>query len=868
MKSASRDLVTSSDVDIEPHYQSRLSWGGHVGEYIAKELLNTGKHSITALTRKGSKSNIPKGLHIAEIDYEDPSTIVEALKGHDALVITLGGAAPPDLQSKLIQAAAEAEVHWILPNEWSPDTAHEALLKDVPIFAPKANAREEIERTGGKCSYISVVTGFWYEWSLAIPAAYGCDFINRTFTFFDDGEIKTSMSTWPQVGRTVARLLSLPLSPESDEKGECLEALKNNVVYVRSFTISQKDMFASALRATGTQESDWQIKYEPAQERFAAGLEAMKAGDRLGFAKMLYSRIFFSDGVGNFEASKGTVNEMLNLPEEDLDEASRVAVRRYDALSHHGEASQATHPTGGKAAYKVGTYKRFAQVVFTVVACWLASGIVFGFAALKPVLISEGVYRELCTPEELEADVEVCYAQDLRMNFFFAVASTTCNVSALPVGTILDRYGPRVCAVIGSFCLAVGSILMGYAFKIPEFDGYIMGNVFLALGGTFVFLPSFSIANAFPMYAGTIVATVTGAFDASAAVFLFYRIIYEATEGRFTPEKFFFAYLVVPAIILVAQVTLMTPDGYKSVPQLEAKYERAEDATRDVHDSDDELSDNEVRKLRAQRREHRESKLAELDKLLGDADFREAREHKEEERHAASGVWGALHGRSAREQMLSPWFILMTLLTVLQMLRMNFFIATIRTQYEVMLGSEKLSKNINSFFDVALPVGGVAATPFIGMLLDNASTGNMLAVLVALVTLVGFFGSLPFYWAGFVNVIFFVLLRPLYYSAMSDYATKVFGFATFGKIYGTIICLSGLVNLFQPAIDALNYDAFHGNPIPINAFFAILGTVIGIILVVFVQVQGRKVMKQIAKEEEALERRRGVPESIAESEFE
>merc|ERR1711939_1107977 len=183
---------------------------------------------------------------------------------------------------------------------------------------------------------------------------------------------------------------------------------------------------------------------------------------------------------------------------------------------------------------------------------------------------------------------------------------------------------------------------------------------------------------------------------------------------------------VVPAIILVAQVTLMTPDGYKSVPQLEAKYERAEDATRDVHDSDDELSDNEVRKLRAQRREHRESKLAELDKLLGDADFREAREHKEEERHAASGVWGALHGKSAGEQMLSPWFILMTLLTVLQMLRMNFFIATIRTQYEVMLGSEKLSKNINSFFDIALPVGGVAATPFIGMLLGRVRQRHLL----------------------------------------------------------------------------------------------------------------------------------------------
>ncbi|KAK4544239.1 hypothetical protein LTR36_004449 [Oleoguttula mirabilis] len=540
----------------------------------------------------------------------------------------------------------------------------------------------------------------------------------------------------------------------------------------------------------------------------------------------------------------------------------------YDALPHAAEPSQATNPTGGKAPYKVPYAKRLAQVCTTVLACWLASGIVFGFAALKPVLISEGVYRELCTPEELAADVEVCYEQDLRMNFFFAVASTTCNVSALPVGTILDRYGPRVCAVIGSISLAIGSIVMAYAFATPEFDGYIIGNVFLALGGTFIFLPAFSIANAFPKFAGTIVATVTGAFDASAAVFLFYRLAYEASGGNFTPDKFFLGYLAVPALILIAQFSLMIPDGYKTVPQLEAKLEKVEDITRDVHDSDDELSDNEVRRLRAERREHRESVLAELDNVLGDAEFREAREHKAEERLAISGVWGALHGKSAREQMLSPWFILITCLTVLQMLRMNFFIATIRTQYEYMLGSEKMARHINSFFDVALPIGGVAATPIIGMLLDSLSTANLLAILVALITVCGVLGSLPYYWAGIGNVIFFVLLRPLYYSAMSDYATKVFGFATFGKIYGTIICFSGLVNLFQPAIDAVNYEMFHGNPIPINILLAALGFLFGVILVAFVWVQGRRVQQKQAKEDAEFERRRMVPESIAESEFE
>lgn len=80
------------------------------------------------------------------------------------------------------------------------------------------------------------------------------------------------------------------------------------------------------------------------------------------------------------------------------------------------------------------------------------------------------------------------------------------------------------------------------------------------------------------------------------------------------------------------------------------------------------------------------------------------REEKHEERLATSGVWGALHGKSVREQMLSPWFIFITLLTALQMLRMNFFIATISSQYEYMLGSKGLAREVNAFFDIALPV--------------------------------------------------------------------------------------------------------------------------------------------------------------------
>lgn len=490
-----------------------------------------------------------------------------------------------------------------------------------------------------------------------------------------------------------------------------------------------------------------------------------------------------------------------------------------------------------------------AQVIATVLACWFASGIVFGFAALKPILIKEGVFSDLCTPQEIERGVDVCFEQDLRLNFFFSLASTTANVSALPVGTLLDRYGPKLCFLAGSFCLAVGSILMALAFHIDHFDGYTVGNFFLALGGTFVFLPSFQIANAFPKYGGTIVALVTGAFDASAAVFLFYRLIYDASDRSFKPETFFLMYLIVPLAITIAQLTFLPTENYKTEAQLEMKIQKAGDAMRDVHSSDDELPADEMWRRRKARSDRRKERLSKLDDLVGNEAARKLREEKREHRLENSGVWGALHNKSARDQMLTPWFILLVLLTIIQMVRMNYFIATIREQYTYMLGSVELAEKVNDFFDVALPLAGVLATPFLGLLLDNVSTPGVLFLLVVMTTAIGVIGSIPALWAGYVNVVLFVFLRPLYYSAMSDYATKVFGFATFGRVYGTIICVSGLVNLSQTGIDALTKSLFHGDPTPANIFFAASAFVVGMALVVYVTIQVYRMRKRLDQED-------------------
>lgn len=347
----------------------------------------------------------------------------------------------------------------------------------------------------------------------------------------------------------------------------------------------------------------------------------------------------------------------------------------------------------------------------------------------------------------------------------FTVAAVSTNVVALPVGTILDRYGPRVSGIFGAVFVAVGCLFFAYAWDMAEsgIDGYIPGYLFLALGGPFVFISSFQLSNAFPKYSGLILALLTGAFDTSSAIFLIYRLIYNASNGEFWPKKFFLVYLVVPVFILVVQIFVMPASSYKTVGELVTQQEYEEDE----HASDEEIEDEGTRqRLQAARRERRESVMSEITELLGSKKGQKQIK-KEAEKKNISGVWGALHGRTAGEQIRSPWFVLITLFTVVQMTRINYFVATIRPQYEYLLGSYEKAVAVNTFFDVALPLGGVIAVPFIGLVLDHFSTAVVLSILVSAATIIGIFGMIPTMWAAHINICLFVVYRPLYYTAVS-----------------------------------------------------------------------------------------------------
>jgi MFS family permease len=355
------------------------------------------------------------------------------------------------------------------------------------------------------------------------------------------------------------------------------------------------------------------------------------------------------------------------------------------------------------------------------------------------------------------------------LNFMFTVAAVSTNVAALPIGTILDRYGPRACGLLGAVFLTIGALFFAFAWdlKAKHIDGYIPGYLFLAMGGPFCFISSFQLSNTFPQYSGLILALLTGAFDTSSAVFLFYRIVYNATNGEFWPKYFFLCYLIVPGFIFIVQGFIMPTTSYKTVGELVVQAEEeAAEIEEEVERNGGSDENGTYESMMRANQERRQSVIAEITNLIGTKDGASLAK-KEAETRNTSGVWGALHGVRASRQIMSPWFVLITLFTVIQMTRINYFVATVRSQYLYLLGDFHKAVAMNDFFDVALPLGGVIAIPFIGIILDNTSTTFVLSMLVGFAAIIGVLGMLPVMWAGYANICLFVVYRPFYYTCVS-----------------------------------------------------------------------------------------------------
>ena len=112
-----------------------------------------------------------------------------------------------------------------------------------------------------------------------------------------------------------------------------------------------------------------------------------------------------------------------------------------------------------------------------------------GFQALLPVLYDEGIYSDLCAPNEPQP----CPAQRQRFSTLYTVATAACNVCLFAGGLVHDKLGTRVYGIVAGMTLSLGNVLFAL-------DQFFVGFSLIAVGNTFVIFSVMHYANLFPRH--------------------------------------------------------------------------------------------------------------------------------------------------------------------------------------------------------------------------------------------------------------------------------------------------------------------------------------------------------------------------------
>ncbi|KAL6404559.1 2-amino-3-carboxymuconate-6-semialdehyde decarboxylase [Ilyonectria robusta] len=203
--------------------------GGNLGQQVLAALLNAG-FDVTVLVYSGSKPvSYPTQVRVLEVDYESPDSLLDALRGIDAVVSTLGKKTGLQCQFALIDAAATVGVKRFVPSEFGADLQN-GKIRAFPTYQIKVQIEEYAEKKARETdlTYTYVYNSLLFEEGLGF-GVFG-DFSARKVSFFDGGDTAFSFTRLVTAARAVVAVL------------RNFEATKNRAVRIQDVSITPREL--------------------------------------------------------------------------------------------------------------------------------------------------------------------------------------------------------------------------------------------------------------------------------------------------------------------------------------------------------------------------------------------------------------------------------------------------------------------------------------------------------------------------------------------------------------------------------------------------------------------------------------------------